>query len=165
MSLPLTTRSTLPATRWLSMPLAPTTALLLLPALFRLAAPASVAGGAQGGRLAPCPATPNCVASQPSTDDAHRMPPIPFTGSAAEAGARIRRVVEAMPRTRVVRAEGAYLHAEVRTRLLRFVDDVEFLVDPDAGVIHFRSASRVGRSDLGTNRRRMEEVSRRFVAR
>ena len=58
-----------------------------------------------------------------------------------------------------------YLHVEFTTALLRFVDDVEFLLDPDKKLIHYRSASRIGRSDLGTNRRRMEMIRRAFVLR
>jgi uncharacterized protein (DUF1499 family) len=113
------------------------------------------------GRLRPCPATPNCVSTQ-ATDAAHRMSPIPFTETPAEAMARLVRVVEGMPRARIVVRDGDYLRAEYRSLVFRFVDDVEFIVDGAAGVIHFRSASRVGRGDLGVNRRRMREVTRRF---
>ena len=113
------------------------------------------------GRLRPCPATPNCVSTQ-ATDASHRMPPIRFTGSPAEAMARLARVVEGMPHARIVAREGDYLRAEYRSLVFRFVDDVEFVLDSAAGVIHFRSASRVGRGDLGVNRRRMREVTRRF---
>jgi uncharacterized protein (DUF1499 family) len=88
------------------------------------------------------------------------MAPIPFAGTPSEALARVRGVIDALPRTRVAAEGDGYLHVEFTTALLRFVDDVEFLVDPAARVIHFRSASRVGRSDLGTNRRRMEEIVR-----
>ena len=116
------------------------------------------------GRLRPCPATPNCVSTQ-ATDAPHRMPPIPFTGPPAEAMARLVRVVEGMPRARIVARERDYLRAEYRSLVFRFVDDVEFVVDSAAGVIHFRSASRVGRGDLGVNRRRMQEVTRRFGGR
>ena len=113
------------------------------------------------GRLRPCPATPNCVSTQ-ATDAPHRVPPIPFTGTPADAMARLTRVVEGMPRARIVAREGDYLRAEYRSLVFRFVDDVEFVVDSAAGVIHFRSASRVGRGDLGVNRRRMREVTKRF---
>jgi uncharacterized protein (DUF1499 family) len=120
--------------------------------------------GVHEGRLAPCPNTPNCVSSQ-AEDDAHRMGPIPFDGEADEALARLKAVVAAQPRTTIVSADGDYLHAECTSLLFRFVDDVEFLVDRDAKVIHFRSASRAGRSDLGVNRKRMEEIRKAFEAR
>jgi uncharacterized protein (DUF1499 family) len=111
--------------------------------------------------LAPCSDTPNCVSSQ-ATDDAHRMAPILFDGDTDEATARLKAVLAARPRTTIVSADGNYLHAECASLLFRFVDDVEFLVDPDAKVIHFRSASRVGRSDFGVNRKRMEEIRKDF---
>ena len=118
--------------------------------------------GLRDGALAPCPATPNCVSTE-AADPTQRMPPLAFAGSAEAARARLRAVLAAMHGGRVVDERGSYLRAEFTTRLLRFVDDVEFLVDADARVIRFRSASRVGRSDFGTNRRRMQEVARRFA--
>lgn len=75
---------------------------------------------------------------------------------------RLRQIVNAMPRTRVVATTDDYLHVEFTSALLRFVDDVEFRVDVDAGVIHVRSASRVGRYDFGVNRRRVEAIRDAF---
>jgi uncharacterized protein (DUF1499 family) len=117
--------------------------------------------GVHEGKLAPCPNTPNCVSTQ-ADDDAHRMDPIPFEGDADEALTRLKAVLAAQPRTTIVSADGHYLHAVCVSLLFRFVDDVEFLVDSDAKVIHFRSASRAGRSDLGVNRKRMEEIRKDF---
>ena len=112
--------------------------------------------GVTDGRLAVCPASPNCVSTQ--ADDAeHRMQPVSFAGSADEAMQRIKAVVAKMPRTKIVTAGDNYLHVEFRSALFRFVDDVEFLIDPDEQLIHYRSASRVGYSDFGVNRRRMEQ--------
>jgi uncharacterized protein (DUF1499 family) len=119
--------------------------------------------GVSEGRLASCPASPNCVCSQAADGDSHRMPPIPWTGSAREAIERLVKLVETSPRTRIVTRGENYLHAEFTSALLRFVDDVEFLIDEAAGVIHFRSASRVGYSDFGVNRRRMEQLCERFL--
>ena len=75
---------------------------------------------------------------------------------------RLKVVIGAMPRSKIVTADERYIHAEFSSGLFRFVDDVEFLIDPDTKTIHFRSASRVGRSDLGVNRKRMEEIRQRF---
>ena len=135
----------------------------ILGALFRGSSgrPANI--GVRDGALAPCPATPNCVSTRASAPG-QRAAPLAFTGPATDALARLRRVVSAMPGARVVVAEERYLHAEFTSRVLRFVDDVEFLVDAENGVIHYRSASRLGRDDLGVNRRRMDEVARRFAA-
>lgn len=95
------------------------------------------------------------------------MAPLAFAGTPAEAMQTLVEILEAAPRVRLVAQDDRYLHAEFVTKLLRFVDDVEFLLDEAAGVIHFRSASRAGHWDLGANRRRMErirhELQRRLV--
>jgi uncharacterized protein (DUF1499 family) len=112
--------------------------------------------GVAGGRFAPCRRTPNCVSSQADpADREHYIAPIPFQGDAIAA---VRRAVEAMPRTRIVSADSHYLYAEFRTRLLRFVDDVEFHFDGTS--IHVRSSSRLGRRDFGVNRARVEKLRR-----
>ena len=113
--------------------------------------------GMTDGRLADCPASPNCVSTQASDAD-HRMEPIRFAGSPDGMMQRIEAVITEMAQTKIVTTEGNYLHAEFRSALFRFVDDVEFLIDPESQLVHFRSASRVGHSDLGVNRRRMEEI-------
>ena len=117
--------------------------------------------GVTDGRLSDCPSSPNCVSTQ--ADDAdHRMEPIPFTGSSDEAMQRIKTLVAEMPRTKVVTVADNYLHVEFRSAFFRFVDDVEFLVDSETQIIHFRSASRVGHSDFGVNRDRMEQIRKAF---
>jgi uncharacterized protein (DUF1499 family) len=113
--------------------------------------------GVANGRLAPCPSSPNCVSTQ-ALDASHRMEPIPLAGTPEQAMQRIKTVVAAMPRMKIVAQTDDYLHAEATSRLFRFVDDVEFYLDADARQIHFRSASRVGHSDLGANRARMEQI-------
>ncbi|MGE0756223.1 MAG: DUF1499 domain-containing protein [Pirellulaceae bacterium] len=115
------------------------------------------------GRLAPCPDRPNCVASQ-AQDPRHAIAPLRFSGSADDAMARLHEVLSQQARCRIVRSEGRYLRAEFRSLVFRFVDDVEFLVDEAEHVIHFRSASRLGFSDLGVNRARMEHIRRAFAA-
>lgn len=106
-------------------------------------------------RLAPCPRSPNCVSSR-ETRPAFRVEPL----AAPEAPlAAARRAIERLPRARIVEEEtGTYLRAECRSFLFGFVDDLELALDSDAGVLEVRSASRVGHSDLGANRRRVEEL-------
>ena len=111
------------------------------------------------GRLPDCPGSPNCVNTQ-----AGDLPSLAFEGPATEAMARLRAIVESMPRATVVEADDAYLHAEFRSAVFRFVDDVQCLLDEQAGVIHVRSASRVGYSDLGVNRRRVEALQAAWIA-
>ena len=116
--------------------------------------------------LDPCPSSPNCVSTQAAVDDRqHHMPAIPFTIPTQAVVHAIMDVIAESPRTRIVSRDTHYVHAEFRSRLLRFVDDVELVVDPVARVVHFRSASRVGHSDFGVNRRRMEELSRTLHSR
>ncbi len=115
--------------------------------------------GVKDGRLASCGRRLNCVTSQADPDDAQRfVAPIPFKGSAVDALAAARRAVESMQRATVVRHEGNYLHAEFRSRLMGYVDDVEFTYDDKAGVLHLRSASRLGRRDFEVNRKRVEAL-------
>jgi len=125
-----------------------------IPAMFSWKRPGNL--GVRNARLAPCRRTPNCVSSQADPADAeHYIAPIPFKGDAMAA---VLRAVQRMPRSTVVNQDRNYLYAEFRTRLMRYVDDVEFFHDDKAGVIHVRSASRLGRRDFGVNRKRVEEL-------
>ncbi|MCG8587544.1 MAG: DUF1499 domain-containing protein [Pirellulales bacterium] len=119
--------------------------------------------GVHQGRLAPCPQTPNCVSTQ-ATDEAQRMEPLIFEPSIEDPLADVAAVIDTMPRSRVVTHDGNYLHAEFQSLLFGFVDDVEFLVDRENARVEFRSASRVGYSDLGANRKRMQEIRRKLSA-
>jgi len=116
-----------------------------------------------GAGLAPCPASPNCVSTE-AADARHAMAPIAYTATAEDAQAHARMALEAEPRTRIVIERPGYLRAEARSRIFRFVDDVEVVVDSAARVIRFRSASRVGYSDLGVNRARMQRFTTRLEA-
>lgn len=125
--------------------------------------------GARDGRLAPCPTSPNCVSSQADASDAeHHVAPLPFPpGAGSDAGAAwsaLERAVRGLEHVTVVTRRADYLHAEVATAVLGFVDDLECLLDARARVIHVRSASRVGYSDLGVNRRRVELLRTRLAA-
>ena len=113
--------------------------------------------GVHDGRLAPCPATPNCVCTQ-AEDAEHHIEPVTFLGSRADAISRLKRIVLSFPRSKVIVESDDYLHFEFRSALFRFVDDVEFLIDEESKRIHFRSASRVGHGDLGVNRHRMNLI-------
>lgn len=119
--------------------------------------------GVRDGRLAPCPSSPNCVSTQAERDE-HRMDSIPIAGDPTEAFSRLKSVLAAMPRTQIVTVDDNYLHVEFTSALFRFVDDVEFFMDGEQRVIHFRSASRAGHSDLGVNRQRMQTIVSAFAA-
>jgi uncharacterized protein (DUF1499 family) len=108
-------------------------------------------------QLAPCPASPNCVSTE-AQDERHAIPPLRYHKEKSAAKEALKAAVLSLPRTRLVEEDGSYLHFEFTSRLLRFVDDVEFLFDDATRTIRFRSASRVGYGDFGVNRRRMEDI-------
>lgn len=119
--------------------------------------------GVSKGRLAPCPTKPNCVSSQAAASDRqHYIEALTYSGASEQARKRLDRAIAAMKRARVVVRQANYWRAEFTSGLWRFVDDVEFLFDDNAKRIDIRSASRVGYSDLGVNRRRMEEIRSLF---
>ena len=113
--------------------------------------------GLQDGKLSPCPSSPNCVSTQ-SSDPQHKIEALSFRGSKAQTMAAVVAVVGKMKRTTIITQREDYLHVEYRTKM-GFVDDVEFFLDEAHQTVHFRSASRVGYSDLGVNRKRMEEFT------
>ena len=116
--------------------------------------------GVSEGKLAACPNSPNCVSSQsPSQDEQHYIEPFPYTSnSTQEAIAQLKTVIEGLERTTIITEQGNYLYAEFKSKLMGYVDDVEFYVDEGQKVIHVRSASRLGKSDLGVNRKRVETI-------
>jgi uncharacterized protein (DUF1499 family) len=115
-------------------------------------------------RLARCPDRPNCVSSL-AEDAVHRVEPLPLDGKPEQALKRLGEIIEAMPGATLGEVADGHLEARFRSRLFRFTDDLEMVVDAQAGVIHIRSASRVGYSDLGVNRRRVEAIRSRYRSR
>ncbi len=107
--------------------------------------------------LSACPSSPNCVSTQ-ATDEAHAIAPFRYKKSRAEAKEALKAVIASLPRATLIEEDEAYLRYEFTSLLLRFVDDIEFVLDETTKTIQFRSASRTGYSDLGVNRRRMEQV-------
>ncbi len=118
--------------------------------------------GATQDRLSPCPKSPNCVSSL-SKDKSHYVSPLTYKATLEEARERLILVINSMKRSEIVTAEMNYIHATFKSGLFRFIDDVEFLFDGQRKVIDVRSASRVGYSDLVVNRKRVEEIRRRFM--
>ncbi len=109
------------------------------------------------GQLKPLPITPNCVSSQ-AADPERFLAPIPFDCEISSAKAKLIAVLGRLPRTQLITEEGNYLHFTSTSLLFRFVDDLEFLIEPGKKLIQFRSASRVGYSDMGVNRKRMQAI-------
>ena len=120
--------------------------------------------GVKEGRLAPCPSSPNCVSSQ-SFDKEHAVEPLSYSSSTAEAIADLKKIILLMKRTKIVAETDDYLAVEFTSALWRFVDDGEFYFDGQSKRIEVRSASRLGYSDLGVNRKRVEEIRAAWNAR
>lgn len=124
--------------------------------------------GVRDGRLKPPSQTPNSISSQAHLYPQHpqrayaSMEPLRYSGDQAAAMQRLLGVLKADPSITLEQTTANYIHAVARTRLLRFADDLEFWFDPAQPVIHVRSASRLGRKDLGVNRERLEEIRARF---
>ena len=117
--------------------------------------------GLSHNQLFPCPTTPNCVCSENPVQNGYAAP-LKYTGQPGESWQKARETVTTMG-GRIVEENDHYLHAVFTSRFFRFVDDLELRLDETAGVIHFRSASRTGYSDLGVNRKRIETLRSLFM--
>ncbi|MDD2219502.1 MAG: DUF1499 domain-containing protein [Desulfoplanes sp.] len=104
-----------------------------------------------------CPQSPNCVFSG-DRDAEHAILPWRIKGDLVTGWERICAEVVVLPRTTIVQKTPVYVHAECRSLIFRFVDDLECLLDPQSGVVAIRSSSRKGYSDFGVNRRRLETL-------
>ena len=113
--------------------------------------------GIESASLSPCPVSPNCVVSQ-NADAKHAIEPITYHIERDKARETLLKVLTVVPRTTIVSQTDNYSHAISKSRIFKFVDDVEFYFPGDKSVIHIRSASRVGDSDFGVNRRRLEQI-------
>ncbi len=124
--------------------------------------------GVVEGKFLPCPGSPNCVSSMASSG-AGAIAPLEYgSQSREEALRRLLALLEADGDCRIVERrelqDGAfYVRAEYRSKLFRFVDDVEFLFPRESNRIHVKSASRLGYSDMGVNRKRIEDLRSRFI--
>jgi len=122
----------------------------------------SSTASAQAGNLAPCPDSPNCVSSL-AIDTEHAIAPLLFNGDPRVAWDALKAVILKQKRTRITRIDDHSLHAECRSLVFRFVDDLDFLLVSDERLIHVRSASRTGHSDFGINRSRVEHIRHEFA--
>ncbi|MFN6495603.1 MAG: DUF1499 domain-containing protein [Nostoc sp. DedQUE01] len=113
--------------------------------------------GVDNGHLSACPASNNCVVSQ-NGDSKHAIDAIAYQINRDAAKEILLKVLTVVPRTKVIEQTDNYIHALSKSRIFQFIDDVEFYFPPNESVIHVRSASRVGESDLGVNRRRIEQI-------
>ena len=119
--------------------------------------------GVRDGRLAPCPASPNCVSSMADAEGA-KIAPYSFSGGRARAEAALKEIVVGEKGATIIQESEGYLYVEFRSKVLGFVDDVEFYLPPQQRQVEVRSASRLGYWDLGANRRRLERLGELFRA-
>jgi uncharacterized protein (DUF1499 family) len=125
--------------------------------LFALSGSTPTNLGIKDGKFAPCLVTPNCVSSQ-ATDPQHYIAPITYKSSSTEAYTQIKKLLENQKHTQIISETDNYIYAQATSRLMGFVDDVEFYFNPETKLIEVRSASRIGESDLGINRQRIEKL-------
>lgn len=118
--------------------------------------------GVSNSKMATCPSSPNCFSSDAQDKD-HYVKPFQLAMSASQAWRGTKEVVSKLPRTRIVSEKADYLHAECRSALFGFVDDLELNLRPSEGIIAVRSASRLGYSDFGVNRKRIEALRTSLV--
>jgi uncharacterized protein (DUF1499 family) len=107
--------------------------------------------------VAPCPASPNCVSSEAQDAD-HHVEPLHFAVASVDAWRILKEQLAKQPRTVIVTEKPGYLHAQSKSAVFGFVDDLEFYLRPAQGVIAVRFAARTGYYDFGVNRQRVEEL-------
>jgi len=120
--------------------------------------------GVNSGQLLPCPDKPNCVNSQ-ATDEEHSIEPIDFTGNQQAAKDKLLQILNALETTNIIVTEENYIQVEFTSKVFGFVDDVEFYfpsTKTEKIIINLRSASRLGHSDMGANRERIEQIRNEF---
>ncbi len=114
--------------------------------------------GVKEGKLLLCPVTPNCVSSQAEKTDSHFIEPFKYSVDLSIAFSQLRSLIESQDRTTIISASETYINVEFKSRLMRYVDDVEFYFDDANKIVHIRSASRLGSSDWNVNRKRIESI-------
>ena len=119
--------------------------------------------GVTSGSLSPCPDSPNCVCSS-DPSPLHAIEPFPLHGRPSDSLRQMQKLISANPRATLVEVTDEYLRAEFRSKLFGFVDDVEFYASSEATKMSCRSASRIGHSDLGANRKRIEMLRQAYDA-
>lgn len=122
--------------------------------------------GVKNGQLTACPEKPNCVSSL-ATDKSQYVEPILYTGTPLQIKNDILKVLSELPNAKATMTEESYIRAEFTSKVFSFIDDVEFYFPDTKSTqtnIQVRSASRVGYSDFGANRERIEQIRSQFKA-
>ena len=112
--------------------------------------------GIKDNRLTRCPKSPNCVVSF-NDDKEHYIEPIIYDEDRNTIKEKLLQIISNSQRTKIIKNEDNYIYVEYTSKVIKFVDDVEFLFTDD-NIIHVRSASRVGHTDFGVNKARIENI-------
>lgn len=123
----------------------------------------TVALGEPGQIIQGCPSTPNCVSSSSYADDDHHVLPFRIQVPVVASWAALKKTLLAETGVSILEDSGTTIRAEVTSKVFRFVDDLEFRLEPEKRLIQVRSASRVGYWDFGVNRRRMEALRNKLA--
>lgn len=124
--------------------------------------------GVHDGKLKPPSSTPNSVTSQAELYPDHpqqnyaSIPPLTVHGDGESTLTLIKNIVETTAGAEIIESRPDYLYAQFTTPIMKFVDDTEFWYEPTQNLIHVRSASRLGKSDLSTNRKRIEIIRKQL---
>lgn len=121
--------------------------------------------GVTEGELLPCPPSPNCVSTQasPEEDSEHHVDPIVYTDDRMKTQLLIESYMLGKGNAHLVSSSLGYVHFEVKSPLIGYIDDVEFYLPAADSVVHIRSASRIGYSDFGVNRERVRQIQSLLV--
>lgn len=130
------------------------------PTIFAGTSPNNI--GIKSGHLTICSVSPNCVSSQ-NQDEQHFIEPLTFQGDNQKAIALLATIINNQPRSKIIKQTDDYLYAEFTSQWMGFVDDVEFYVNTQENIIEVKSASRLGESDLGINRNRIETIRKQLI--
>lgn len=123
--------------------------------------PEVMRNGPEGIQLLPCPSTPNCVCSmEDPSDKEHFLPPV---DSPKNPISKVQAIFEDSSRYTIIEVNDTMIRAEFKSKIFRFVDDVIFLYNPETQLLHFRSSSRVGYSDMGANRKRIKAILKQLA--
>ncbi len=117
--------------------------------------------GISNNRLSDCPQSPNCVSSL-TDSETHYIAPFAFNKPIDMEMQKLLQILEKQRGFKIISSNENYLHVECKSFILGFVDDLEFFLDIDSRACHVRSASRLGYSDLGVNRKRVEKIRQLF---
>ena len=118
--------------------------------------------GVHNSKLRTCPTSPNCV-STAATEAKQKIAPFKIKKSVPEFWQELQQQISALPKAQIITADSDYLHAECRSKLFSFIDDLEFLIEPDRQTVSIRSAARLGYSDMGVNRKRVETLRKKLT--